>query len=394
VHTGNEVVFISYRRAGAASAAEFIAKKLDGCFGAGTAFQDLTGLGGGDSFPMELRFALERSLVMIALVDRNWFAEFKRRAAQNNRADYVAEEIRQAKQFGIPIIPVLLEGSRMPSEEELPADLRFFATLHALPLGTLADNSELQGILIATARQSALPLPAAAGGRSKLPRMLLGAATSPAELLLRPKRFLLRSSRGSWRDFMRLVIYLAVSAAVVMIAASSAIGLPTLSMAPNLLSLVPFLVAMMLMGSLAFSLVVSTTTRLTTGIFGFSRMFLITAYVRGTLSSALLIGAALWMFWLGSEDHSLVVWKAELLRTESTEDMMKRVLELRQYADESTVMNGTVILGAFFAGLAIWSYFAWIALRATHQCGVILPLILIVVTLGLELLLPLALVFS
>jgi hypothetical protein len=48
--------------------------------------------------------------------------------------DYVRFEVRTALRRGVRVIPVLVEGTRPPRQQELPPDLRRLARLNALEM--------------------------------------------------------------------------------------------------------------------------------------------------------------------------------------------------------------------------------------------------------------------
>ncbi|MBL8517917.1 MAG: toll/interleukin-1 receptor domain-containing protein [Betaproteobacteria bacterium] len=391
---GNEVIFISYRRAESSATAEYLTQQLDDRFGAGSTFRDAQGLGGGQVFPLELQHALERSLAMLVLVGRNWSAEINLRSQQAGVTDYVADELRRAHKLGIPIIPVLVEDEKMPVESDLPKDLQFFSLLHALPLRQEKREEHLQAIVAAVSAQSGIPDRSSKGWIAGLTRLSGQVITSPAELLFRPRRFLLRYSCGGWRDLLRLTVYLSAAFSLALLLYGGSMGYPVAPMFAASLPFIPAFLVLLLLPGLVLTALGVVYTRLTSRVTEFQRMFLVVAYIRGTLITASMASFALWLYWLGSEDHSLVMWRAEVLRAESVEDMFARVSEISSYAGESARNLAVTYMTAVFVLLSVWSYFAWNTLRATHRSGRILPLSFLAFTMLIECLLPILVVLN
>jgi hypothetical protein len=94
----------------------------------------------GVDFRDKIKYTLERARVVIAVVGPGWAGRRdtgKRRI--DDPTDFVRMEIAAALQRGIPVIPVLLDNTAMPSVEDLPEELRPFAYRNALILDTGVD---------------------------------------------------------------------------------------------------------------------------------------------------------------------------------------------------------------------------------------------------------------
>ena len=89
------------------------------------------------------------------------------RAGLTGAVDYVRVEIASALKRDIPVIPVLIDGAGMPSEEDLPDDLKSLARRHALELRHTRFAADADAIVAALKdalpkRQKRWPLMAAA----------------------------------------------------------------------------------------------------------------------------------------------------------------------------------------------------------------------------------------
>jgi hypothetical protein len=87
-----------------------------------------------------VRSALEASDGVIALIGPRWRDDAQMRAPHA----WINAELEYARELGRMIIPVLIEGARMPAESDLPKGLHFLATINALDLRD--DESYSRGI--------------------------------------------------------------------------------------------------------------------------------------------------------------------------------------------------------------------------------------------------------
>jgi TIR domain len=115
-------VFVSYRRDDSKHAAGRLSERLDEHF---KLFMDVDQIQGGAVFPAVVRKAVDEADVLLAVIGSEWLtltaASGGRRIDQ--AGDWVAEEIGSALRRGTPVIPVLVDGARMPSSDELPPAL-------------------------------------------------------------------------------------------------------------------------------------------------------------------------------------------------------------------------------------------------------------------------------
>jgi hypothetical protein len=135
---GNDGIFISYRRRGAAAGyVGRLSDRLASLFGEHRIFRDVDTIQLGRDFAESIADAVGSSKALLAVIDRDWLtvtdAEGRRRL--DNSDDYVRLEIESALERGISLIPVLVEGTRMPSREDLPDSLQGLARRQALDLG-------------------------------------------------------------------------------------------------------------------------------------------------------------------------------------------------------------------------------------------------------------------
>jgi len=123
-------IFISYRRSDSQHIADHIREKLADAFGDSAIFQDVENIAPGTDFRVEIRKALVGCRVMLVIIGNNWINikdDFGNRRLDNPN-DFVRIEIETGLQdSGITVIPLLIDGARMPSESQLPVSIQSLA---------------------------------------------------------------------------------------------------------------------------------------------------------------------------------------------------------------------------------------------------------------------------
>jgi TPR repeat protein len=120
-------IFISYRREDAPGDARGICDRLGRSFGVGNVFMDVDRLLAGQRFDRELDKALAQCDVLIAVIGARWM-ELLSDYAQQNKRDYVRDEIAAALQRDIIVIPVMIGREAnmppLPLAQNLPENIR------------------------------------------------------------------------------------------------------------------------------------------------------------------------------------------------------------------------------------------------------------------------------
>jgi TIR domain len=132
-------IFISYRRDDTSGDAGHLAADLADRFGHANVFIDVDGISGGVNFETRIQQALDRSRVTFVLIGERWLSATSKDGSRrlDSEDDYVRREVAAAlAREDVAVVPVLVEGARMPSASELPSDLTALATRHALELST------------------------------------------------------------------------------------------------------------------------------------------------------------------------------------------------------------------------------------------------------------------
>jgi hypothetical protein len=129
-------IFISYRRDESAYPAGWLYDRLADHYDGGQVFKDVDSIKLGDDFVEVITRAVGSCDVLLALIGEQWLtitdAQGRRRLDDSN--DFVRLEIEAALARNVRIIPILVDGARMPTTEELPDSLARLARRQALEL--------------------------------------------------------------------------------------------------------------------------------------------------------------------------------------------------------------------------------------------------------------------
>jgi TIR domain len=129
-------IFICYRRDDAGPYARLLQVYLHGRFPHATVFMDLDSIEAGTDFAEAIEAGVGSCRVLIALIGPSWLAltDEEGQRKLDHPDDWVRFEIRTALENRIRVIPVLVDGAKMPRQQQLPSDVRNLARLNALEM--------------------------------------------------------------------------------------------------------------------------------------------------------------------------------------------------------------------------------------------------------------------
>lgn len=140
-------VFISYRRADTQHLAGRLGDRIGRRF---TVFMDIDDIPLGVDFTTALHEAVDASDVLLVLIGPRFFAGSRvKPAAEGRPADWVVAEVSAALERSIVVIPVLVDDTEMPSEEELPKPLWPLRSRQALRVGHASFNADVDRLVTA-----------------------------------------------------------------------------------------------------------------------------------------------------------------------------------------------------------------------------------------------------
>ena len=167
-------VFLSYRREETKHVAGRLADRIGERFTSSQIFVDVDSIPPGVDFTRATQEAIDRSGVLLALIGPRWTtiedAEGRRRL--DDPEDFVVLELRAALDLGIPVIPVLVDGARMPKAAELPPGTEQFSVRNAVRLDAETFRRDVDWLLTQLAQ--ILPAPSSEANEPRpAPRRLL-----------------------------------------------------------------------------------------------------------------------------------------------------------------------------------------------------------------------------
>jgi tetratricopeptide (TPR) repeat protein len=142
-------IFINYRREDSIALAGRLRDRLAEIFGRDKIFMDVDNIPIGFDFVDDLEKQVAACAAMLSIVGPNWL-DAKDKAGQRrlgNPGDYVTIEIKAALARNIPVIPVLVDGTPMPTAEQLPDSLKPFARRNAFPLRNANFGSDAEALV-------------------------------------------------------------------------------------------------------------------------------------------------------------------------------------------------------------------------------------------------------
>jgi len=151
-------VAVSYRRADSAAMAGRIFDHLTAHYGEDSVFMDIDNIPFGVDFRGHIREVLFRTDVLIAVIGGNWLGGNAADAPRmQEEKDPVRVEIETALERKTQILPVLIDGAKMPESKELPSTFGDFAYLNALEISSGRDfRTHMERLIVAIDRMATL----------------------------------------------------------------------------------------------------------------------------------------------------------------------------------------------------------------------------------------------
>ncbi|GAB3864471.1 hypothetical protein GCM10029963_74930 [Micromonospora andamanensis] len=133
-------IFLSYRGMHHSYAPMFVHSVLRQRFGDGLVFEAGYVNQPGVHFGRSIGDWLDRCSVLVVFIDRYWL---RRTDMLREESDWVRKEILYFLEHDKPIVPLLLDGARMPRKVKLPAELAELTRWIGLPLASANANADL-----------------------------------------------------------------------------------------------------------------------------------------------------------------------------------------------------------------------------------------------------------
>jgi hypothetical protein len=142
-------VFISYRRQDTASFAGRLYDRLEREFGRDPLFMDVDTIPLGVDFVKLVDEQVARCDVLLAIIGPGWLGARGDDGGLrlDNPHDFVRVEIAAALKRDIRIIPILVDGTRIPEAHELPDDIKGLATRNGLDIRNSSFRSDIDQLI-------------------------------------------------------------------------------------------------------------------------------------------------------------------------------------------------------------------------------------------------------
>ena len=142
-------IFISYRRDDSAGYAGRVMDRLVREFGGDLLFMDVDTIPLGANFVKVLREAVAKCDVLLAVIGRNWIdvTDDDGNRKLDNPEDPVRIEVGVALKRDIPVVPILLDGAKIPKVTRLPGDLKELAARHGLDVRHASFRSDVDKLI-------------------------------------------------------------------------------------------------------------------------------------------------------------------------------------------------------------------------------------------------------
>src|SRR5262249_51988775 len=142
-------VFISYRRDESAGHAGRVHDRLEREFGRDLLFMDVDAVPLGVNFVKVLSEEVAKCDVLLAVIGPNWLNardEDGNRRLDNPHA-FVRIEIGAALQRNIPVIPILLDGTKVPKANQLPKELEELSLRNGLDIRHASFHNDIDKLV-------------------------------------------------------------------------------------------------------------------------------------------------------------------------------------------------------------------------------------------------------
>ena len=135
-------IFISYRRSDAAGHAGRLYDQLVNRFGEPNVFKDIDTLEPGADFAEVIEDTIARCDAVLVVIGSDWMSP---RLADPD--DWVRLEVGGALTRGVRVVPVLVEGAKLPDASELPEELGPLVRRNAVELTEASWNAQVSDLV-------------------------------------------------------------------------------------------------------------------------------------------------------------------------------------------------------------------------------------------------------
>lgn len=362
-------IFLSYRRQDSSSATGRLADRLEEHFGPQRVFRDYDSIVAGADFADAIRRAIGISTVVLVVVGPRWSdaRDEQGRRRLDDPGDFVRLEIESALADEVPVIPVLVEGAKMPPAEALPASLEAFSRCQAVELAESRWRDDADRLIASLQSQFAIeseaaPLTEEGGGGAM--SVFSRFALDLLELATHPRRLIARRQTGHALDHVRAFLFLL---------ACLALGNLALVVGLDLSGKIAWLTVGVLSGLILITLLSVPLTlawRLCGACTDFRQVTLIFAYIYGGAWLGFCAGALLIAMGMQIVNANVFANYLDIFRLPDPLD--QRVARARTLLDstlQGPAVGMTMVASLVWLLALTWVVAAWGAFRQTYNLG-------------------------
>ena len=152
--SGDEAVFISYRRDDSSGYTLAIYEQLKRALGDNAVFMDVDDIPHGEDFVVHLDKVLTKANTVLVMIGEQWLNAANANGRRlDDPNDFVRMEIAKALQRNIRVIPVLLKNAQMPTAAALPETLQTLSRKNGIRIYDDQFEASIQRLLDAIATQ-------------------------------------------------------------------------------------------------------------------------------------------------------------------------------------------------------------------------------------------------
>jgi hypothetical protein len=142
-------IFINYRRDDSPGTAGRLRDRLADAFGPGSLFMDVDNIPAGVDFVDHLNAHVAVCDVFLAIIGPNWLNALGETGGRrvDNPDDFVRIEIAAALARNIPVVPVTIDGARLPKADELPDPLKPLIRRHAVEVRNAQFHRDAEALI-------------------------------------------------------------------------------------------------------------------------------------------------------------------------------------------------------------------------------------------------------
>ena len=139
----------SYRRDASAGHVGRVKDRLERALGHDLLFMDVDAIPLGMNFVKVLQEEIATCGALLAMIGPNWLdaRDEEGNSRLGNPNDFVRVEIAGALQRDIPVIPILLDGARLPKADQLPKDLEELSVRNGLDVRHASFDSDMDRLI-------------------------------------------------------------------------------------------------------------------------------------------------------------------------------------------------------------------------------------------------------